>query len=64
MVMERLFNPLARELSPRGFHAKVRGDWSRASGSRILRAAHCTLAALSPPTTFSARSFRIGAVRR
>jgi ubiquinone/menaquinone biosynthesis C-methylase UbiE len=66
MVMERLFNPftLARELRSRGFHTKVRGYWGGASGSQILRAANRTLAALSPLTMFSARSFRIVAVRR
>jgi ubiquinone/menaquinone biosynthesis C-methylase UbiE len=66
MVMERLFNPytLARELRSQGFRAKVRGYWGGASGSPILRAANRTLAAFSPLTMVSARSFRIVAVKR
>jgi ubiquinone/menaquinone biosynthesis C-methylase UbiE len=66
MVMERLFNPytLAREVRSQGFRAKVRGYWGGASGSRVLRGANRTLAALSPLTMATARSFRIVAVRR
>lgn len=66
MVMERLFNPfsLAREIRSRGFRVKVRGYWGGASGRLLLRAANRVLASLSPATMFTARSFRIVAVKR
>jgi hypothetical protein len=66
MVMERLFNPFtrAREIRSLGFDVKVHGYWGGASGSPTLRAANRVLAAFSPLTMFSARSFRIVAVKR
>jgi ubiquinone/menaquinone biosynthesis C-methylase UbiE len=66
MVMERLFNPygLAREIRAQGFDTKVRGYWGGASGSPRLRAANRALAAMSPLTMITARSFRIVAVKR
>jgi hypothetical protein len=66
MVMGRLLNPfgLARELRSRGFDVTVRGYWGGASGRPILRTANRLLAALSPLTMFTARSFRIVAVKR
>lgn len=65
MVMERLFNPfrLGREIRSHGFDVKVRGYWGGASGRRILRVANRVLAALSPLTMVTARSFRILAVK-
>jgi SAM-dependent methyltransferase len=66
MVMERLLNPfgLARKLRTHGFQVKVRGYWGGASGRPLLRIANRALAALSPLTMFTARSFRIAAVKR
>jgi ubiquinone/menaquinone biosynthesis C-methylase UbiE len=67
MVMERLFNPfaLAREIRSYGFfEARVQGYWGGASGQPILRAANRALAAMSPVTMLTARSFRIVAVKR
>jgi SAM-dependent methyltransferase len=66
MVMERLLNPfgLARELRSQGFDVTVRGYWGGASGRPIVRTANRVLAALSPLTMFTARSFRVVAVKR
>lgn len=66
MVMERLLNPfsLAGELGSQGFDVKVRGYWGGASGRPILRIANRALASLSLLTMFTARSFRVVAVKR
>ena len=66
MVMERLFNPyvLARQIGSRGFDVRVQGYWGGASGSPALRMANRALASLSHLTMFTARSFRIVAVKR
>jgi len=66
MVMERPFNPfaLAREIRRYGFNVRVRGYWGGAGGSPMVRAANRVLAALSPLTMFTARSFRLVAVKR
>ena len=65
MVMERLFNPfaLAREIRAQGFRVQVEGYWGGASGSAVVRGANRVLATFSRLTMFSARSFRILAVK-
>jgi hypothetical protein len=64
--MERLFDPyeLARTLEAAGFEADVHGYWGGAQGSRLLRAANTLLDRASRATIYTARSFRIVAVRR
>lgn len=65
MAMERLFNPykLGREITSRGFRVRVRGYWGGAAGKRTIRLANRILATVSPLAMFTARSFRIAAVK-
>lgn len=66
MVMERLFDPftLANEIESFGFEARLRGHWAGASGRRSHRLADRVLGLLTPITIFTARGFRIAAVKR
>jgi SAM-dependent methyltransferase len=62
---ERLFNPyaLGDKLATMGFEVSVLGHWGGASGRRVVRVANSLLAAGSRLTMYTARGFRIAAVR-
>jgi SAM-dependent methyltransferase len=64
-VMERLFDPyeLAAQIERHGFSCRVYGYWGGAQGSPLLRSANALLARVSRLSIYTARSFRIAAVR-
>lgn len=64
-VMERLFDPyaLARQIEAHGFDCKVYGYWGGAQGNPLLRSVNAVLARASRVSMYTARSFRIAAVR-
>lgn len=64
-VIERLFNPyrLSRMLERVGFDVHVQGYWGGASGRKSLRLANALLAPLSRATIYTARGFRIAAMK-
>jgi 2-polyprenyl-3-methyl-5-hydroxy-6-metoxy-1,4-benzoquinol methylase len=64
-VMERLFDPyeLAAQIEAHGFECSVHGYWGGAQGNPVLRSANAVLSRASRVSIYTARSFRIAAVR-
>jgi SAM-dependent methyltransferase len=62
---ERLFNPyeLGKKMAAIGFDVSVVGHWGGASGNRMVRVANSLLAAGSRLTMYTARGFRIAAIK-
>lgn len=64
-VIERLFDPfeLGRQLEDVGFQATPHGYWGGANGKAVVRRLNRMLSAMDPALAFTARAFRVAAVK-
>lgn len=65
-VVERQIDPyaLARQLKALGFDVTVHGYWGGANGRRTVRLVNKALSSIDPLMSFTARGFRLAAVKR